>query len=148
MIIDHIEYRERYYPLGMNIERALRHLAVTDFTDVEPGRYEIDGKDIFVIVEEYSPLKAEEKQLEAHRLYIDVQYIVEGTEKVGYAPLQDQELIEDRLEKDDIAFYEGEEMFVTLGNKKFCILFPEDLHKPGIFNCENSVKKVVVKVAI
>ncbi len=148
MVIDHIKNRERYFSLGSGIERALRYLAVTDFSEIKPGRVEIDGDKIFAIVDEYTPGKPDECMLEAHKHYVDVQFLVHGRELVGYAPLCDQEPAKPYSAENDIAFYDGEEAYFELNTSMFCILYPEDLHKPGLENVPGTVKKVVVKAAL
>jgi YhcH/YjgK/YiaL family protein len=148
MILDHIHNRERYYPLDRQIERGLRYLAVTDFSEVEPGKYDIGGDGVFAIVDTYKPAVIESKKLEAHHKYVDIQFIAHGEESVGYATLTDQNLIDNRFEESDLGFYDGDEMYAKLSPNMFCIFFPEDLHKPGVGDYNESVKKVVVKVPV
>jgi hypothetical protein len=54
------------------------------FSKVEPGRIEIDGNAIFALIQEYQTVPSEEKKPEAHRKYIDVQYVFQGSEIIGY----------------------------------------------------------------
>ena len=148
MIIDHIDNRERYYSLGVQIERGLRYLAVTDFATISVGEYSVDGDGLFAIVDEYTPVESLEKQLEAHREKIDIQFMASGSESLEYAPLKEQRLLDDRFENSDVGFYEGEGISLDLHENMFAIFFPEDLHKPGVGEWDNRVKKVVVKVPV
>ncbi len=148
MVVDHIENRESYFPLGSGIERALRYLAVTDFSSMDPGKYDIDGDNIFAIVDEYVPHSAEGCHLEAHKKYVDVQFLVHGREEVGYAPLREQKVAESYSEDKDVAFYEGVEAYIKLQESMFAIFYPTDLHKPGLGEVSSAVKKVVVKIAV
>jgi len=148
MIVDKIENRERYFIFGEGIERALRYLAVTDFSSMAPGKYSIEGDSIFAIVDEYNLRETNSAHLEAHRKYADVQFIADGSEKMGYAPLDGNETIEEYSLDRDIAFYGGDESLVTLSKGMFMILLPGDLHKPGVGSSSEIVRKVVVKVAM
>jgi len=148
MIVDKIENRERYFIFGEGIERALRYLAVTDFTVIAPGKYTIEGDSIFALVDEYNLHSSESAKLEAHRKYADVQFIADGTENIGYAPLMGNQVVEEYNIDRDIAFYEGQDSLVTLSKGMFMILLPGDLHKPAVGDPSQSVKKVVVKVSM
>lgn len=148
MIVDKIENRERYFFLGEGIERALRYLAVTDFSVLEQGKHTIEGDSIFALVSEYALHDSGSANLEAHRKYADVQFMALGSEIIGYSPLNGNATIEEYSIDRDIAFYEGEESPVTVSQGMFMILMPGDLHKPGIGDKQIQVKKVVVKVAM
>ena len=50
MIIDQLQNAEQYYGLGTGIEAALRYLHETDFKNVVPERYSIDGDQVYAIV--------------------------------------------------------------------------------------------------
>ena len=53
MIVDELKNAEQYYGLGPRIEAALRYLQETDFSQVAPDRYDIEGDDVFALVQEY-----------------------------------------------------------------------------------------------
>ena len=82
MILDLIGNRERYSGLGASIERALEYLADTDFTALEDGRHPIDGEAIFALVSSYDTEPESARSFEAHRKYIDVQYLLTGRENL------------------------------------------------------------------
>ena len=147
MIIDHIDNCGRYGNLGIKISLALKHISDTDFDVKEPGRYDIDGDDIFVSVNDYNTKDSAECRLEAHRKYIDVQYIAKGSEMMGYAPLSGQAVTAKYNNEKDVEFFEGDASFVKLDKGMFAIFFPQDLHMPGTGQ-GSPVRKVVVKVKI
>ena len=146
MIIDELKNAAEYYELGDRIEIALKYLAATDFLALDPGRYEIDGENIFAIVESYNSKPMEAGFWEAHIKHLDVQFVAAGEERLGYAPvtgLKPNPYDEER----DFYKLEGTGDFVTLRAGQFAILKPLDAHMPGIFVNEPSpVKKVVVKI--
>ena len=147
MIIDRIENYKNYENLGIKISLALNHISTTDFDNKETGRYEIDGDDIYVMVNDYNTKDSSECRLEAHRKYIDVQYVAKGSEFMGYAPMAGQTVTADYDKDRDVVFYEGEASFIRLDKGMFVIFYPEDLHMPGTGE-GGPVRKIVVKVKI
>jgi len=146
MVIDRIENSEKYEDLGERISVALKHIRNAGFDNVGPGKYEIDGDRIFAIVSDYSTKRSDECRLEAHRKYLDVQYIAGGTEWIGFAPLVEEAVITKYDEAHDCAFYEGSASFVKLDEGMFAIFFPGELHMPGAGKKPSPVRKVVIKV--
>jgi len=147
MIIDHIDNYRNYENLGIRISLALKHIRETDFEGKETGRYDIDGDDIFVVVSNYHTRDSAGCRLEGHRKYIDVQYMAERSELIGYAQLAGQKVAMEYDAENDIEFFEGEASFVRFDKGMFAIFFPQDLHMPGTGE-GGAVRKVVVKVKI
>jgi YhcH/YjgK/YiaL family protein len=148
MVIDELKNAEQYYGLGARIEAALRYLQKTDFTQVAPDRYDIEGDDVFALVQEYDSKPKSEGFWEAHHQYLDVQYVTSGAEHMGYVPAKELQAGEYDEEKD---FYklEGEGEFFTLRAGYFAVLKPQDAHMPGMaIATPQAVKKVVVKVRV
>lgn len=86
---------------------------------------------------------------EAHKKYIDVQYIVRGMERIRWASLDRVSQVREEYSKgNDIAFYEGDAQFdFTLTKGTFLLLTPEDAHLPGLCaEKEISVRKIVFKI--
>ncbi len=149
MIIDKLSNSNLYSSLSERINKAFAYLEQTDFSKTQSGKYEIDGDNIFALISEYKTKDETEGKLEAHIKYIDVQFVVKGTELIGYAPFQNQKVINEYNEQNDIAFFEGEKSFLKVEEGMFAIFFPNDVHMPGIkFRERSFVKKVVVKVKI
>jgi YhcH/YjgK/YiaL family protein len=148
MIIDKIENANLYKNLGETISKAFDYITKTNLKNLQPGKYEIDGENIFALISEYQTKPESEGKLEAHKKYIDVQYVISGEERMGYAPLDKQVVIEKYKDENDIAFYNGDRSFTKVAEGMFAIFFPVDLHAPGI-NTGNSsrVKKLVIKVS-
>lgn len=148
MVIDKIENFKLYERLSNKIAMAFAYINETDFSQIALGKYEIEKDDVFALVQEYDTKDKSEGKLEGHRKYIDVQYIVSGTEFMGVAPLSKQNQISNNDEK-DISFYDGDASFLKLDTGMFTIFFPDDLHMPCIkFNQISKVRKVVIKVRV
>ncbi len=127
---------------------------VEDFSSkkLEDGTYEIDGRRVFAMIQSYrTKQQTQEMMFEAHKKYIDLQYIVNGVEKIRWARLDTVDLVEEHYsEGKDIAFYEGDAMFdFTLTKGAFLLLYPEDAHLPGLSAQKDvNVRKIVFKIQI
>ena len=136
--------------LGQPLVRGLEYLARTDFSALAAGRYEIDGTDAFALVQEYRTVPKKEKKPEAHRKYVDIQYIAQGSEIIGYA-LDDpaNEVSQDCLAEKDVLNYATvrDEMELILTEGMYAVLFPQDVHRPGCdYDQGGAVRKVVLKI--
>jgi len=148
MILDKIENSKLYTALGRRIAKAFEYIHATDLLQTAVGKYEIDGDDVFAIVQEYDTKDIKDCKIEAHRKYIDVQYIIYGVEQMGVTTLHDQQPVLVNQEN-DYSIYEGDTSLIKVDAGMFTIFFPDDLHMPGVkFHEISSVKKVVVKVRV
>lgn len=149
MVIDKLSNAKQYYGLSARIEKALKYLENTDLANLKVGKYEIDGKNIFTIVSEYQAKSLEEGKWEAHREYIDIQYVVSGKEKIGYASINEMKIIGEYNNEKDVLFLSGEGDLLLVNEGTFALFAPQDVHMPGIqvMNGQN-VKKIVVKILV
>ena len=150
MICENIKSIKNYSSINKNFEKAFEFLKSNDLMGLAIGKYEIQGEEIFALVQEYVTQNEEEKNWESHEKYIDIQLIVEGQESIGYIPVDRLEAKEDQRPEKDMIFYKetlkGSNLKFTNGD--YAIFFPEDAHRPGCALGECSkVKKIVVKVA-
>lgn len=149
MIIDKLSNAEQYYGLSQRIEKALKYLKDTDLAKLEIGKYEIEGKNIFAVVSEYETKNIEQGRWEAHRNYLDIQFLISGKEKIGYASINEMKVNVEYNEEKDVLFLEGEGDFLSVKDGTFALFAPEDVHMPCI-KIENNqnVKKIVVKILL
>ena len=148
MIYDKLTRAMQYTAVHPRVASALKYLADTDFSKVKDGRYELEGNDLFVMI---STNTTKEKNLEpeAHRKYIDIQYIISGREKIGVAPLERMTEEVSANPDGDIWLYHGpvDELLLSVG--QFMILWPGDAHAPCIaVDGPAQDRKCVVKVKI
>ena len=86
---------------------------------------------------------------EAHRKYLDVQYVVKGKEVMGWADLADCQIQGEFNETKDIGMYAGDFVFTTINEGICYVAFPEDAHMPGRhLDVPNDFVKVVVKLKV
>lgn len=148
MIVDHLSNAGRYAALGPLIKQAIDFLRTTDLDALEKGRYPLAGDALFALVQGYYTKPQSEGFWEAHRRYIDLQFVVQGTERIGYAPLHRMQL-ESYDEQRDLAVLKGEGDFLTLTDGCFMLLWPEDTHMPGLQADQSGpVRKIVFKIAV
>ena len=131
MIFDKIENAKLYEAINPLIAKALDYIKKTDFSKLENGKHVINGDTLFAILQEYETKNDCDSKLEAHRKYIDVQYVISGEELIGVTPLINQPPCKEYDEENDYALYDYTCSFIKVLPEQFAILFPEDLHKPG-----------------
>jgi len=148
VIVDHISNAERYAALGPRFKQAFDFLRTTDLNALEKGRYPLAGDALFALVQAYHTKPQSEGFWEAHRRYIDLQFVLQGTERIGYAPLHRMQL-ESYDEQRDLSVLLGEGDFLTLTDGCFMLLWPEDVHMPGLQADQSGpVRKIVFKIAV
>ena len=146
MIKDTLINANKYYTLGSSIERGLKFLQENNLEDFSVGRYQID-ENIYVNIDEYETRIS--NNIEAHRQYIDIQYIIHGQECIGVTSLSNLKIIEEYNPEKDIIFYNGESNLIPIKKGEFMILYPNDAHLPcQILDKKTKIKKAVVKIKI
>jgi YhcH/YjgK/YiaL family protein len=149
MIIDQLKNACLYYGMSKKITTALKFLEENNLSRMSSGRYAVDGDEIFALVQNYMTKNREECKWEAHRRYIDVQFVLQGREKMGVSSLEKMEVTQDYDEETDVVFLEGEGDFFNVPAGYFAIFFPDDVHMPGLaIDNPESVQKFVVKIKI
>jgi YhcH/YjgK/YiaL family protein len=145
------EFAVSYFGHKERWDKAFEFLKSNDLASLEIKRYDIDGDNLYATVSEYLSKNESDARYEAHKKYIDIQYVVSGKELIGIAPLsQKKEELEAYDPVKDIEFMtvEGGKDYMALPDR-FFILFPDDAHRPGLKDMENSpVRKIVVKVKV
>jgi YhcH/YjgK/YiaL family protein len=149
MVIDKLENAHIYYGMGSRIEKALKYLENLDSQKIKPGRYEIEDTSILAICEEYITKPIESGFWEGHRKYIDIQFIADGTELIGYSNINKMKESVSYDEDRDIQEFQGEGEFYRMDKNSFMILLPHDIHMPGrLYKEPNNVKKIIMKVSV
>ncbi|OFX15971.1 MAG: hypothetical protein A2Z18_09215 [Armatimonadetes bacterium RBG_16_58_9] len=149
MIIDDIRNASQYYGLGESIAAGLKFLQTQDFSNMQPGRYDVPDSDCYAIVIHYDTKPVEQGIWEAHRKYIDIQYVHAGAERIGWANINSLRPTADYDPDKDFLAMEGEGDFATLRGGTFMLLMPQDPHMPSIsVGPGQAVIKVIVKVPV
>lgn len=148
MIFDTLKNVDNYKGLG-RVYDALKFLSETDFSKIDLGRYELDGDNIFYMVQSYDT-DPDKTISEAHKKYIDIQYMVEGEEIIGVADISEDKELTEAKEENDVWFYDCKTEPLVLSAGKYMVLYPNDLHCPGVATNGTALtcRKVVVKVKV
>jgi biofilm protein TabA len=153
MILDRLENAMLYRAIGPRVLAALNYLRRTDFSAVPEGRHELDGDRLVAIIQRYRTKPPHEARWEAHRSYIDVQHVVTGAERMGYAPLADGlPVVEPYNPQKDVEFYDARGDLLTVAAGMFAVFTPRDVHAPGLAVGDppspGEVLKVVMKCRV
>ena len=150
MIIDTIQNASKYFSVHPSFAKAFDYISKTNLDSIEMGRYEIDGENLKAIFSNKKGMTAGESiaKFECHNKHIDIQLCIDGVEQIGWKPREKCKAENGgyNAEKDVQLYNEQPDMFFTLTNGQFAILFPEDVHAPMIG--DNEIKKLVIKVKI
>ncbi|MDI2113396.1 YhcH/YjgK/YiaL family protein [Commensalibacter nepenthis] len=151
MILGHIHHKTPFL-FPTIIQKGLDFLSNLDPQQIKLGKVEIDGDKLFAeIVDTVTHLKEESKP-ESHQKYIDIHYLISGTEYIGVSiDTKNNPIYRPFASGKDIQFYESveHENFIKLFPGSFVILFPLDIHRPCCCLQEPvSIRKVIVKIAM
>lgn len=146
MIVCPFKDLKRYAAVIPGLEEAMEAMAaVTDFT---PRTIPLSGTNR-VIIQSYSTKLPAEGRPEAHREFLDIQYVVQGEECVGWANVDTLTPDGDFVTDSDIGFYTGHVDLLRIGAGSCYVVFPEDAHMPGIAVAEpKPCIKMVVKLKV
>jgi YhcH/YjgK/YiaL family protein len=151
VVIDKLENAYLYAGLSEKIGKGLGVLKDKKLSTKKDGRYDINGDNLYYIIQRYTTKPIKEGRLEAHKKYIDIQFAASGEEVIGHSFPGQLDTQEPYDEAKDVVFYKvpDEINTVKLSKGMFCILFPQDGHMPGCqLNGPSNVVKVVVKLKI
>ncbi len=126
-------------------------LRSNNLSALELGRQLIDGTDLYAVVSEYVSKNEEDTRFEAHRDYVDLQYVISGNELMGMEPLSLQrEIIKPYDPLKDVVFVKAHEhKDVQATTSTFFLFFPGDIHRPGLRDGgSSSVRKIVIKIKV
>jgi biofilm protein TabA len=153
MIVADLENLAAQASPAANLRRGLEWLKENCARADLPERIDIQGKDLYVLVQAYETQPAgAEVRLEAHRNYIDIQYVVSGEEMMGWGPV--------RALRDATPYNPEKDVFhgllpaaemtsIQVRAGQAAIFYPEDAHAPKLAVAQPvAVRKIVVKVRV
>lgn len=136
----------RYAAIIPGLEEALK--AVEELTDLTPRTIPLSGGNK-ILVQQGTTKPVEGQLLEAHREYLDIQYIITGSETVGWAPLETLTLSGEFNTQKDKGMYAGSCDFMDIRAGYCYVVFPEDAHMPGShLDTPKQYQKLVVKLKV
>jgi biofilm protein TabA len=153
MVVTDLEHVQEQLALTPSLQKAIDFLERTRGQELADGREEVDGDKVYALVQSYdTAAHGAEIVFEAHRKYIDVQYVALGREVIGWAYIDRVTVTAAYDEAKDAWFGTrpaSETAFVWLNAGQLAVLHPTDAHAPRLAaGAPAHVKKVVVKVAV
>ena len=148
MIKDNINRAETYYKISENLRHGFEWIKKNDLKNMQDGRYEVSDN-IYANVQSYET--KDDASYEAHRKFIDIQYMIKGEELSGVTDYSNCSVTQSYNSEKDIEFLSinKNEEFYKIKEGEFFVFFPHDAHKPAIKTDKNkNVKKVIVKVGL
>lgn len=145
MITGKINECEKYRCVSNKIGSALKLLKTIEYGK-NPSEFTVNFSEMITFDEDSA---GNERPIEAHRKYIDIHYIIEGTENFGYANIGTLTPITEYNTEDDYILLKGEISRITLNKGDFVIAFPEDAHIAAMkYKDGGKVKRAVVKIPV
>lgn len=148
MIFDTMDHWKDYNLPGERFQKGFEFLEALD-PGIADGKYEIDGKNLFCAIETYETTPAAGHDFENHREYADIQCLLKGEESILWMPREG--LTVTIPYEPDIEFQAltPAPTDLVLIPGRFCVLFPQDAHAPGVAHgAPCTVRKAVVKVKL
>ena len=148
MIHDLLENSALYESLNPRFKQAFDFLKTADLAALPLGIMELDGKNLFLNIQEIEGKTPDAALMETHEKYIDIQVTVSAPEKMGWIPRKYLKQVTDEYNTEkDMTFYADKAAYIiNVLPSEFVIFFPEDGHQPGIG--EGKWKKIIVKIKI
>lgn len=136
----------RYAAVIPGLEEAIA--AANALTDLEPRTVPLSGSNK-ILVQQGTTKTNVGQEIEAHREFLDIQYLLEGGETVGWAPIEKLTPAGEFNTAKDKGMYTGDcdYMFIQPG---YCyVVFPEDGHMPGVhLDTPVNYRKLVIKLKV
>lgn len=148
MILDVLTNADFYEGLNPHFGKAFAFLRRSDLATLPEGRHEVDGDNVYAVVAKGQGRKPEDALIETHDHYIDIQFVLKGTDSIGWKPRTALGPATEASDpRSDVAFYkDAAEAWSAVGPGMFGIYFPEDAHMPMI--SDGILHKVIMKVAV
>jgi len=145
MIIDTIKNADRYFSLHPRFKAAFAFLMKADIAGLSDGRYVVDGDEVFALVSRGTGKGRSAAVLEAHRKYIDIQFVLSGTDEIGIRTEECRSVTQPYDGKKDIVFFgDAVSGWMCLRGGHFAVFYPGETHAPLAGSGE--VVKIVIKV--
>ena len=146
MIIDKVENLEKYASINPLFPKVVEFLKANDLNQMEPGKYEIEGKDLFVNIQVAKGKTPAEAVIETHNKMIDIQIPLSDAETFGYTQRDQLPDVAYNEEKDITKIPDlAADSYLTCMPGMMAIFFPQDGHAPCIAGVPE-IKKAIFKV--
>ncbi len=150
IISDDLQNWEKHSTL-LAMADAFRFLSGPDLQKLQTGRHDIHGDDMYAMVQRSESRPIESAEFEAHRLYLDIQYLISGEEYIAVTSQPGLTVSKGYDQSKDIEFYLKPAKYqkIVMHPGRFVVFYPQDAHLPNCHpNRPGPLHKVVVKVRL
>jgi YhcH/YjgK/YiaL family protein len=145
--LNKIIFAQQYHKNKADWDKTFAFLRDSNLVSLKPGKYVIDGDNVYAIITEAPSKEFDQSAWESHKKYIDLQYVITGKEKIGLVQLSDVTVTKAYDEKKDYANYSADGKYYVAGPGTFFLFFPNDVHRPNIkVRGYDVVKKLIIKI--
>ncbi len=129
----------------MNTQEAINYLLNADIKEEDAGKTFVVDDDFYYIVKSYETKDVSDCKFESHKKYVDIQYMIKGTEAMSLIDVNRVNPTTEYNEEKDIMFFENpkeECATLTLSGGNYVTFYPNDAHRPSM-KAQN--KEVILK---
>lgn len=147
MIVCPFKDLKRYVSVIPGLEEAIE--AANNLQSYKPATIPLSGSNK-ILVQQITTKPWEGAKLEAHREFLDIQYIVKGKEVVGWAPVDTLTPADEFNTAKDKGLYAGKNYPMEIEEGYCYVVYPEDAHAPGVYleGEAEQVTKLVIKLKV
>lgn len=152
MILDNIKNIDKY-SFSSPLLKGFDFLLKNDLENLPEGKYEI-AEGIFANVQKIQAKAPDLRKFEAHKDYIDIQYIISGKERMDFSNIENFKVEIPYDKEKDVEFLKLNSEEITpnsayLKEGDFIIFYPQDAHAPMLkaLDTDYEIKKVIVKIS-
>ncbi|MDU0204721.1 MULTISPECIES: YhcH/YjgK/YiaL family protein [Paenibacillus] len=134
------------------LRKIIDAVQTVDFSKIGNGRYVLQGDDIYYTVMELNARDVQETRAEKHNTYIDIHFLLDGKETIGWAGESSNLTVVESSKENDYSLYDSAagEQFLELTPGMYAVFYPHDVHRPGLRGKDDPapsrIRKAVVKV--
>jgi len=153
MVFDKLENAKRYYNYSEGVKVALEWLQehAEALITMEPGRVDIDGDNVYALILDRPCNPDYDAYFEGHRKYLDIHYVADGEELMGWGQRCEMEEFEYNPEVpgEHSKHVRDKGIFFLMRKGDFCLTDYEDIHAPSTYYPESPfLRKICVKVKL
>lgn len=150
MIVGKLKNIARYKGISKNIDTAIDYVLNNDLLAMAPGKYVIDGDNVYMNRDSYIAKPLEDCFYENHEHYMDLQIVLKGQEYFAYTDISNPTLKETvpYNPTKDVTKYSAEGGVFFILEEGFALVYTEDVHLAKCDVNHETVEKAVIKIKI
>jgi len=147
--LDNVEFAKQYKLNKAYWDKAFAYLANTNLDTIAPGKYAIDGENVFATVTDGPTKDYDKTGWETHHKYLDLHLVIRGKERVGVMNPATAKVTNKYDAAKDVENYDVNTKgdYYIEDPSTLYIFFPQNSHRPGIHvDGYDTIKKIVIKI--